>query len=88
MKMMNSIMLSCEKATFLVSKREEGKLSPGERIRVAFHLLMCRFCRAFQKQSGFISRTAKNITPAANLTPEDKLRFQKSLEELIQKFSL
>jgi len=77
---MKSIMLSCEKATFLVCKREEAKLSFSERIQVAFHLSMCRFCRAFQRQSAFISKMAKNILSSANLTSEDKVRFQKSIE--------
>lgn len=74
-------MYSCKKASFLIAKKEERKLTLGERINLIMHLLMCRFCEACEKQSAYISKQAKHFVSSAELTPEDKTRFQKSLEE-------
>lgn len=81
MKLMKSMMISCEKASSLVSKREEGKLTLGERFNLAIHLSMCKFCKAFEKQSSYISKQAKNFTPSAELSPEDKIRILNSLQK-------
>jgi anti-sigma factor ChrR (cupin superfamily) len=55
---LNFIWLSCKKATFLVSKKEEGKLTPVERIQLKMHLGICDFCTRFQKQSRLFSQHA------------------------------
>ncbi|HEY4800800.1 MAG TPA: zf-HC2 domain-containing protein [Bacteroidia bacterium] len=81
MKLLKSMMVSCREATFLISKREERKLSFGERIHLAMHLSMCEFCKAFEKQSAFIGKQAKNFISVENLTPEDKARILKSLAQ-------
>ncbi len=68
------IWLSCEKATFLMSKKEEGKLSVTERIQLKLHLGICDFCSRFQKQTAFISRHADHLHHhhPATLSPEKK----------------
>lgn len=73
-------MISCKKASFLISKSEERKLTLGERMHLAMHLSMCKFCKAFEKQSAYISRQVKYFISSAELTPKDKIRIQKSLE--------
>ena len=79
MKVLRSMMLSCKKATFLILKKEERKLSFGEQMQLSMHLSMCEFCKAFEKQSAFISTQAKNFIASEALTPADKERFLKSL---------
>lgn len=81
MKLMKSLMISCEKATFLISKKEEGKLTTKERMILFIHLAMCKFCKLFEKQSAFISTETKHFYSAAELTHEDKIRIEKSLEK-------
>lgn len=81
MKLMKSMMISCDKATFLISKKEEGKLSSGERIHLVMHLSMCKFCKLFEKQSVYITRQVRNFSPPAQLSAEDKARFVKALEK-------
>ena len=43
-------MLSCRKATQLLSKQMDDPLSPWEKIQLNFHLIACWCCRRFQKQ--------------------------------------
>ena len=55
MKLLRKMMISCEKATFLISKDEEAGISFGEKINLGLHLMACKFCRLFRKESKFIS---------------------------------
>ena len=59
--MMPFIMITCKKATFLVSKKEENKLSFGERIQLKMHLAICKLCRLFEKQSWLFSKHAQHM---------------------------
>ena len=43
-------MLSCQKATELISMQVEQRLPTSKRLSLAFHLGMCKGCRNFQKQ--------------------------------------
>lgn len=58
MKWYRSIWLSCEQATFLMSKKEEGKLAFKEKIQLRLHLRICDFCTRFQQQVRFFTRHA------------------------------
>jgi predicted anti-sigma-YlaC factor YlaD len=74
-------MYSCQQASFLVTKKEEQKLTYRERLRLAMHLAMCKFCKAYEKQSAYIIKQLKHIISSAELTDEDKVRILKSLEK-------
>ena len=52
------IWLSCKKATFLMSKKEEGRLTLKEKIQLRLHLTICDFCTRFQKQVKFFTGNA------------------------------
>lgn len=79
MNLMKSMMIGCRKATFLLSKKEEGKISLWERFHLAWHLFTCDLCTAFAKQSAYIAKQARNFISAAALSSEDKSRILKSL---------
>jgi len=58
--------LCCKQATYLLLKKEElKKLSFKEEASLKFHLALCKFCRAFQKQSALMNRVI-NETVLAN----------------------
>ncbi len=57
---MTTVILSCEKATELVIKKEENKISFIDNIRLWMHLQMCKFCKEFEGQNGFINLNMKN----------------------------
>jgi predicted anti-sigma-YlaC factor YlaD len=78
MKLLNT---SCKKATYLVSKKEEGKLTWLESIRLRSHLSICSLCRKFELQTAFIGRMAKEAAQQLSLPAESKNRIKQSLEE-------
>lgn len=61
MSKLNIIWLSCKQATFLMSKKEEGKISLKERIQLRLHLSLCDFCTRFKQQTGFFTKKAFHI---------------------------
>jgi len=54
-KGMNRVMLDCDTATLLITKNEFTSLSCIEQIKLRMHLLSCKYCRRFKKQSTVIS---------------------------------
>lgn len=44
-------MITCEEATDWVSRREEGKLTLSRGLRLRMHLILCIFCRRFNRQN-------------------------------------
>lgn len=80
---MNLLNISCKKATLLVSKKEENKLSWLEKIKLRGHLAICSVCRKFETQSGFIGRNAKYLHEHlhAHLSPESKEKMQEVLKD-------
>jgi hypothetical protein len=62
-----SLNLCCKQATYLTLKKEElKKLSFKEESALKFHLFICRFCRAFKKQSEAINQMIKKSTPGTD----------------------
>lgn len=55
-KLMNTLMLSCKKASALVIKRNDFELTLREKIQLFFHLMMCDACHNFDKQNKVINR--------------------------------
>lgn len=53
--------LTCKQATALVSQGLDRKLSPGERLTLRLHLLICSACSKFVRQSEFIRRAARRM---------------------------
>lgn len=52
-------MLSCQRATELMSMKVEKPLSTGQNLALGLHLTMCRGCRSFQKQMQTIHEACK-----------------------------
>ncbi len=86
----NSMMLSCETATLLITKAEFEPLKCSEKIRLQFHLASCKFCRRFKSQSAIISQNIKNISHPDNiqfvrkLSEEQKKNISMVLEKEIR----
>jgi len=81
MSLKNRLILSCEKATFLIVKKEEQSLTFSEKLSLAAHLSICKFCRNFSRQSEFISRHVPNLTSSEELSEEDKLKILREIEK-------
>ena len=74
-------MISCKKATYLLSRKEENKLSWLEKIELSGHLVICSMCRRFEEQTGLIIRNAKHTHAHSILSPEAKERMQAVLKD-------
>ena len=58
-KLMNLMVLSCLKATFLLEKREEEPLSIMEKFQLKLHLKICDKCANYSQQSHSINMALK-----------------------------
>lgn len=56
-------MLSCEKATRLLSERQERVLSLSEKTSLRLHTAMCSGCREFGKQVVSLRQLIRSQTP-------------------------
>lgn len=61
-------MISCKEATYLTSKKEQGKISIVERMKLSFHAMMCKFCKMFAVQNDVIVHHAKRMEDALSST--------------------
>jgi predicted anti-sigma-YlaC factor YlaD len=55
-------MMSCKKATHLMSQQLDRKLSTGETMSLKFHLMMCTGCTNFKKNMAFLREACERIT--------------------------
>ncbi len=85
-KLMTFLMLNCDKATFLLSKKEVEDLRWIESVKLRFHLMSCSYCRRFAQQSALISKqfnSIKVIDPynlKLKLTDDQKVCIQHKLD--------
>lgn len=79
---MESLMISCREATLAIIKKEERKISFSERIKLALHLMICSFCKFFEKQNKFLSVNIKNISSEEPLSGAEQEEMDKKLNEL------
>jgi anti-sigma factor ChrR (cupin superfamily) len=79
---MKYLMINCREATFLMAKREEGKLSFVGRMKLSIHTSMCSLCKKFEKQASRIGKESKHVHAEDNLPAFAKERIERMLEEL------
>lgn len=82
-------MLSCKQAAQLVSESLDRPLSLRQRLALKVHLLMCRFCSRYQRQTLFIRKAMRRLarqeedsTSAPSdlsLSPEARERIKQSI---------
>lgn len=81
---------NCKQATLLSLQKEEGTISVKERLKLFYHLLYCKYCKRFVKQSSIIN--AKNTDfsnslfthPPHLLSPQKKELIQQQIDTLEQ----
>lgn len=76
-------MKRCEEITRLNEQSKEEKLSFWDNVSVKLHLMICKFCKKFAKDSkymdGLISESLKN-QKSHSLSDEEKAQLLKKLE--------
>ncbi len=74
--------MSCKKATFLASKKEENKISFIEGIKLKFHYKICESCKRFDEQTKCIGKNAPHLHQHTNMVLRAEKKQQ--LKELIE----
>jgi hypothetical protein len=54
-------MLTCKDASHLISERQERPLGLRERWGLWLHLLICKYCRRFERQVAMLSRALREL---------------------------
>ena len=89
MSILNKIVISCKQATYLHEKKKEGKLDGMEGFGLWLHLLYCKFCKLFIKQSEFLQTATHKLyqtaEPKFHLAPTRKAQLQKAFDEELKK---
>ena len=69
-------MISCKDATELAMKSAYRKPGAYDRLRLRFHMLLCKFCKLFQKQNTIIDDAASRLDEFApkQMTEDSKKR--------------
>ena len=65
-------MITCKEATIYISKKEEGRLSVMQHIKLFVHLGTCSLCKLFYKQNKIIIQNTPKIQTGETLTPQTK----------------
>ncbi len=86
---MNSLMLSCRKATFLIEKKSEEDLKWLEKMQLFFHTRMCDACLRYAHQSHLLDEAftrhsngnAEILTPLKPLSNEVKEKIIRKIQE-------
>lgn len=52
-------LVSCKDVSHLLSREHEAPLTAWERIRMKWHLAVCRMCRAFEQQLRFMQEAMR-----------------------------
>jgi hypothetical protein len=79
---------NCKQATLLSLKKDEGKISFPERIKLLYHLLYCGICRRFIRQSHLLNTLTKGQEetlleePPYTLSPESRENIQRQIDLL------
>lgn len=81
-KMMNAFVLSCEEATFLMTKKQFKKLSLIKSLQLRIHLMTCKLCRRFEIQNESIQQFWREFEHKhQHLSDEKKEELQNIIEE-------
>lgn len=82
---LKQIAYNCRKATFLIEKKQIGRITMREKLELSIHLAGCSVCRIFEQQSSTINRMIKSLF---NTSQQNELKldenFKKKLKERIE----
>ncbi len=54
--MSKKFMISCDEATTICDKNQYGEATKWDKLRLNFHLLLCKHCKTYSKQNNFITK--------------------------------
>jgi len=82
------IAYNCQKATFLIEKKQSDKITLKEQLELKYHLVGCTVCRLFEQQSELINSVVKKHffeqTKVFKLSKEAKRTMTKQIEDQLK----
>jgi hypothetical protein len=81
----------CKQAVRLQSAALDSKLPFRQRLGLKIHLLLCKWCRRYGKQIGFLRTAARErceeekVLPPQTLSPEARERIKQKLQGMDRK---
>ncbi len=80
--------ISCDEATKICDKSQYREASLGEKIKLNFHLFLCKNCGLYSKQNGILTKCYKIHKDSESrkkhcLTEEDKKHLEQELKARI-----
>jgi hypothetical protein len=75
------LMISCKEATMFSVQKAMINLSFSDRFRLFVHLLVCQYCRLFDKQSKMIDKLLSNWKTDKILSSDQKEQLQAEIEK-------
>jgi hypothetical protein len=80
----NKFMISCKEATMIVVKKAEIKVTFSERLKLFLHLIICQYCRLFEKQNKIIDKIISSWKTNKKLSLEHKNAIKLTIEKEIK----
>jgi len=81
-------MINCDEATAICDKSQYGEATFYDKIRLSFHLLVCKYCKTYSKQNNLMSQLfGKHLSPcdeSEKLTKEEKLELENKLQKVLK----
>ena len=85
-KLINYLMLTCQKASALIDKKNLLGLTRKEKVMLKMHTAVCKYCSAYQKQSKIIDHALHkhfhSINDGVNVIIENKELKEKIISKL------
>ena len=80
--LLHTLIISCKKATLLVEKKEQDKISFKESVQLKIHLWICKACKIYEKQSKVIDAIFRKKSRIKTETKLDKNIKQKIIKKI------
>jgi len=81
--------INCDEATAICDKNQYGEASIYDKIKLNYHLLMCKFCMSYTKQNNIMTQIfGKNLNPCSgteHLSEDEKEKIEKNVHKEIEK---
>lgn len=82
-------MINCDEATAICDKNQYGEASLADKVRLNFHLVVCKYCKAYTKQNRLMSIWfGKYLRPcdgSEKLSEEEKQELEEKLQKELEK---
>jgi len=89
MIMGKKLMISCDEATAICDKNQYGEASGWDKVRLSFHLFLCKYCKTYSKQNSLVTRLlgkyASTCDGSKHLSEEEKKELEKKLSDQIKR---